>query len=46
MLYLIVLGEGVFEKCLEYVGGAFWNEISNLKNEAPQRSLAPSSMCR
>lgn len=39
MPHLIVLGDGIFKKGLEYEGGAFLNEISTLKKVAADRSL-------
>ena len=35
---------GHLETCLGHEGGALMNEISVLKNEAPQSSLTPSTM--
>lgn len=36
MPHLIVLGDGIFEKGLEYEGGAFLNEISTQKSRCRQ----------
>ena len=41
---VMVLGDGGFGRCLSHEGGALVNGISVLIKEAPERSLAPSTM--
>ena len=41
---VMVLGGGVFKRWWGHEGGVLMNGINVLKKEAPERSLAPSTM--
>lgn len=41
---VVVLGGGVFRKCLGHENRAFMNEIGALTKEAPEKPLAASAM--